>query len=78
MESIKEYSNEEVTIVWKHEMCIHSAICAKGLPEVFQPREKPWVKQHGADSQTIMAQVSKCPSGALSFYKNNEKPQSNG
>lgn len=71
----KEYSNGEVTIVWKPELCIHSAICAKGLPQVFQPRDKPWIKQNGATSDEIMNQVNKCPSGALSFYKNNQNPQ---
>lgn len=69
----KEYSNGEVTIVWKPELCIHSAICAKGLPKVFQPREKPWIKQEAATSQEIMDQVNKCPSGALSYYLNNQK-----
>lgn len=71
----KEYSNSEVTIVWKPDICIHSAICAKGLPQVFQPRDKPWIKQYGATSQEIMNQVDRCPSGALSFYINNQNPQ---
>ncbi|MFT3793521.1 (4Fe-4S)-binding protein [Flavobacterium sp.] len=69
----KEYSNGEVTIVWKPDLCIHSAICAKGLPKVFQPREKPWIKEQAATSKEIMDQVSKCPSGALSFYINAQK-----
>ena len=68
----KEYSNGEVTIVWKPDLCIHSAICAKGLPNVFQPREKPWVKQDAAATTEIINQISKCPSGALSFYSNNQ------
>lgn len=70
----KEYSNGEVTIVWKPDLCIHSAICAKGLPKVFQPREKPWIKQEAATSQEIINQVDQCPSGALSYYLNHQKP----
>ncbi|SCY75032.1 (4Fe-4S)-binding protein [Flavobacterium caeni] len=70
----KEYSNGEVTIVWKPELCIHSGICARGLPKVFQPREKPWIKQDGATTAQIIEQVSKCPSGALSTYLNAQKP----
>jgi uncharacterized Fe-S cluster protein YjdI len=69
----KEYSNGEVTVVWKHELCIHCANCAKGLPHVFQPREKPWIKPHQATTSEIIEQVKKCPSGALSFYMNNHK-----
>jgi uncharacterized Fe-S cluster protein YjdI len=69
----KKYSNGEVTIVWKPAQCIHSRICwhqATGLPEVFNPSERPWIKPEAADTQRIIEQVKKCPSGALSFYMN--------
>lgn len=72
-EIVKKYSNGEVTILWKPAMCIHSTICwktATGLPEVFNPRVKPWINATGADSSGIVEQVQKCPSGALSYYHN--------
>ncbi|MDO5971649.1 (4Fe-4S)-binding protein [Flavivirga aquimarina] len=72
MGKIKEYSNGETTVVWEAEKCIHSAICAKGLPEVFQPRERPWVKIDAASTDAIIALVKQCPSGALRFYMNAE------
>lgn len=68
----KHYSNGEVTIVWKPKLCIHSAICAKGLPSVFQPAERPWIKQDAATTQQIVDQVARCPSGALSSFMNDE------
>jgi len=67
-----KYSNGEMTIVWKPELCIHSAICAKGLPYVFKPREKPWINASGASTEKIIEQVKKCPSGALSYFVNEE------
>lgn len=73
----KEYTNGEVTIVWKNEMCIHSTICwkhATGLPEVFNPKERPWINPQSSNSKEIIDQVKKCPSGALSFYIN-DKPE---
>jgi len=73
MEKEKEYSNGEVTIVWRAELCTHSANCVKGLPTVFQPKEKPWIKQNEATSEEIINQIKKCPSGALTFYLNKEK-----
>lgn len=63
----KEYTNGETTIVWQPEKCIHCAECAKGLPEVFKPREKPWIQMGVVESKTIQAQVKMCPSGALSL-----------
>ncbi|WP_418602689.1 (4Fe-4S)-binding protein [Hwangdonia sp.] len=70
MGKIREYSNGETTVVWEAEKCIHSAICAKGLPEVFQPRDKPWIKIDAAKTNAIINQVKQCPSGALTYYMN--------
>ena len=69
----KEYSNGEVTIVWKPDICIHSELCVKGLPGVFDPNARPWINAAGASTQAIVDQVKKCPSGALSYYMNDEK-----
>lgn len=72
----KTYTNNEITIVWKPSMCIHSRICFNGLGQVFNPAERPWVKPENATTEALMAQIDKCPSGALSYYKNNEaKPE---
>lgn len=68
----KKYSNGEVTVVWKPGLCIHSAICFKGLPTVFDPRKRPWVTPEGASTQQIVDQIKKCPSGALSYFRNDE------
>jgi len=63
----KEYTNGEVTVVWQAEKCIHSTNCWKGLPRVFNPKARPWVNMDGSNTDTIIAQVAKCPSGALSM-----------
>ncbi|MBD0849346.1 (4Fe-4S)-binding protein [Maribacter arenosus] len=66
-EIIKEYPLENLTIIWKPEKCIHSGICVKKLPRVYNPREKPWIKQHNASEQELIAQIDECPSGALTY-----------
>jgi uncharacterized Fe-S cluster protein YjdI len=66
---VKRYSNGEITVVWQPSLCIHSAICARGLPKVFDPRRRPWVILDGHDSQAIVDQVESCPSGALSIER---------
>ncbi len=68
----KKYTNGEVSIVWKPTECIHSAICFKGLGEVFDPQKRPWITPEGSTTERIVAQVKKCPSGALSYYLNSD------
>lgn len=67
------YTNGEVTVIWKPEQCIHSKICWTQLRDVFDPTKRPWVNMTGADTQAIIDQVKKCPSGALSFEMNENK-----
>lgn len=69
-EIIKNYTNGEVTVVWKPAICEHSAICFLGLPGVFDPTKRPWVNLPGAETERIIDQVKKCPSGALSYHLN--------
>ncbi len=69
-EITKIYSNGEVSIVWKPQTCIHSAVCVRGLPAVFRPQEKPWIETGAASTEALVAQVKQCPSGALSFFMN--------
>lgn len=63
----KAYTNGEVTIVWSPAKCIHSGICVKMLPNVYDPKGSPWVKPENATTEELIAQVSKCPSGALTI-----------
>ncbi|UII24246.1 (4Fe-4S)-binding protein [Fulvivirga ligni] len=72
MES-KEYHNGEITIVWKAHKCIHSGVCVKTLPQVYNPEERPWIKPENAASADIIKQVSNCPSGALSIKQDNDQ-----
>ncbi|MDZ4668866.1 MAG: (4Fe-4S)-binding protein [bacterium] len=66
----KEYTNGEVTIVWQSGKCIHSGNCVKNNPAVFKPKEQPWIKPEAGTSDQIISTVEKCPSGALTYYKN--------
>jgi len=68
----KQYTNGEITIVWKPDACIHSTLCWRGMIDVFNPKKRPWIDMEGADSEAVIAQVEKCPSGALSWFRNSE------
>ncbi len=70
MEKILEYTNDEVTVVWKPKSCIHSAKCVHGLPEVFKPNERRWIQMENASTDEIITAIKACPSGALGYYMN--------
>ncbi len=63
----KKYVKGDLTVIWKPDLCIHSAKCFHGLPSVFNPSSRPWVTPAGASQDEIITQVKKCPSGALSY-----------
>ena len=66
------YKNKDITVLWQPSICVHSAICFKGLPGVFDPRRRPWIEMDKATTDAIIEQVKKCPSAALSFTMNEE------
>ena len=66
-EKIKEYVNGDLTVVWKPAKCIHSGICVKTLPKVYDPDAKPWIKAENATIEELKAQIELCPSGALTY-----------
>lgn len=70
MENTKEYKKEDITITWTPSKCQHAAVCVKTLPQVYNPKEKPWIKPENATSKELMDQIDQCPSGALGYYKN--------
>lgn len=77
MATSKEYSNGEVTIIWKPDLCIHSANCVRGLSGVFDTQKRPWINAEGASTDRIVDQVKKCPSGALSTIMNTNTEKTN-
>lgn len=68
-DSVKEFSNGEITVFWRADLCIHSANCLIGLPTVFNTKKKPWINIHAASSKEIMKTVDACPSRALTYLK---------
>ena len=71
MESNKnEFTNGEITVNFAPKKCINAETCAKGLGDVFRTSVIPWIDLEAATTIKIIAQVNKCPSGALSFCYN--------
>jgi len=66
----KEYTNGDITVIWKPELCIHAGICVKLLPAVYKPKQAPWVTPENASTDQLINQIKQCPSGALSYRHN--------
>lgn len=70
---MKQYSSDNLTIYWNPDKCIHAGKCVLGLPQVFDRGKRPWINLHGATEVDIMKVIDQCPSGALS-YRKEEQP----
>jgi uncharacterized Fe-S cluster protein YjdI len=64
-ELTRRYTLDTLTVEWRAGLCVQCGNCKAGLPEVFDPRRRPWVDLSKASPEEILAQVARCPSGAL-------------
>ena len=63
----KEYTQGDLTIVWQPHLCIHSGVCFRSLPQVFKPRDRPWIQLQEEAREATIETVQACPSGAISI-----------
>jgi uncharacterized Fe-S cluster protein YjdI len=64
---LQTYENDAIVVTFDPNVCIHSAVCLRSLPGVFDVRERRWVRLEGADPADIAATIRQCPSGALQY-----------
>lgn len=62
---LQTYETPEITVTFDPDVCIHSGVCVRGLPAVFDVKRKRWVRPELASAADVAAQVARCPSGAL-------------
>ena len=70
--SLQVYETPEITVTFEPALCIHSARCVRGLPEVFDVKRRRWIAPEAASAEAIHEQIAKCPSGALKSYRPGE------
>ena len=66
-EITKEYENEDILVKWQPHKCVHAGVCVKSLPNVYKPKEKPWITIENGTTDELKAQISNCPSRALTY-----------
>jgi uncharacterized Fe-S cluster protein YjdI len=64
------YRNKDITVYWDSDKCVHSTYCILMLPDVFNPRRRPWVNMQAAGTEDIKKTIDTCPSGALTYKLN--------
>jgi uncharacterized Fe-S cluster protein YjdI len=62
---LQVYQTDQVRVSFDPNVCIHSGVCLRTLPEVFDVRLKQWIQPDKASAAAVMAAVARCPSGAL-------------
>jgi uncharacterized Fe-S cluster protein YjdI/CDGSH-type Zn-finger protein len=63
----RAYAGPEVTVFYDRGRCRHYAECVRGLPRVFDPTRRPWIRADLADAQAVAEVVRRCPTGALHY-----------
>jgi uncharacterized Fe-S cluster protein YjdI len=64
---LQTYESPGITVTFDPEICIHSGICLRGMPAVFDVSRRDWVRPYAGTVEEVAAQVRRCPSGALQF-----------
>jgi len=68
----RTYEKDDLTVFWDSSRCIHTGICLRALPAVFDVTSRPWVQVDNSSADEIAAAVRKCPTGALRYVRDGE------
>ncbi|MDK2014616.1 MULTISPECIES: (4Fe-4S)-binding protein [unclassified Deinococcus] len=63
----KAYTAPGITVYYDARRCLHVASCVRGLPGVFDPQARPWIRPAHAEAEAVAAVVRTCPTGALHY-----------
>jgi uncharacterized Fe-S cluster protein YjdI/CDGSH-type Zn-finger protein len=64
---LQTYRAPGIEVTFDPAVCIHSAVCLKALPAVFDVRRSRWVRPGAATVAEVVAAIDRCPSGALQY-----------
>jgi len=67
METKQYKNNKDIIVTWTPSKCVHAGVCVKTLPDVYHPKEQPWLRPEHAAKEALIAQIDNCPSGALGY-----------
>lgn len=65
----RDYSNDEITVHWQPDKCVHATICYARLRKVFDPGRRPWIMLDKGTTEEIINIVDQCPTDALTYTR---------
>lgn len=71
----KAYTAPGITVYYDARRCLHVANCVRGLPDVFKPKDRPWIQPENAEAGTVAAVVRTCPTGALHYVLESQEAE---
>jgi CDGSH-type Zn-finger protein/uncharacterized Fe-S cluster protein YjdI len=66
---VHRYEGTALAVLYDPQRCIHAAECVRGLPEVFDSAQRPWIAPDGAAADRLAEVIRRCPSGALHYER---------
>ncbi len=66
---LQVYEADAITVTFDPNLCIHSRECVRGLPEVFDPASRRWIRPERASADRVDEVVGRCPTGALQVQR---------
>ena len=66
----KRYTSDPIDVTYEARRCIHAAECVRGLAAVFDTAQRPWIQPANAGPDAVADVVTRCPTGALHFERN--------
>ncbi|MCO6452760.1 MAG: CDGSH iron-sulfur domain-containing protein [Caldilineales bacterium] len=70
----KTYTSDDIDVTFDLKICVHSAKCLRGLPQVFDTSARPWAQPWQASADEVAAVIHTCPSGALQYHRKDGAP----
>jgi len=74
MKRVQTYDAPGITVTFDPNVCLHSAVCLRTLPAVFDVGRRRWVAPEAAPASEVAAAIDACPSGALRYVLEGQEP----
>ena len=66
---LQSYESDAIEVTFEPARCIHSAVCLRSLPDVFDVAQRRWIMPEKGTAEAIVDAVEHCPSGALRYHR---------